>query len=1078
MATSVFINEFHYDNTSTDIGEFIEIAGPAGTDLTGWRIVRYNGTNGLVYTTPAANETLSGLIPDQGNGFGTVVINYPSNGLQNGAPDGFALVNNLNQVVQFLSYEGSFTAVDGPAAGLVSTDIGVSQPDTEAVGASLQLTGTGTTYEDFAWARTATNTSGAANAGQIFSGVSGPVEPLINEFVFDHTGTDTNEFAEIFGTAGTDYSRYTLLQIEGDSSSTLGRITTAQTLGSTDANGYWTTGFLNNIYQNGTQTLLLVEGFTGSVNQVIDTNGDGVVDVTPWASVVDGVAVTDGGAGDRTYSPVVLAPSYDGNSQRVGGASRIPNGTDTDTAADWVRNDFDLAGIPGFAGTPVEGEALNTPGAANAVVEAPPPPVNLTAIYDIQGAGHSSALAGQQVATTGIVTAIDSNGFYLQDAVGDDNIATADAIFVFTGGAPTVAVGDGLQVAGTVSEFTPGGASTRNLSTTQIGGSLTITTLSTGNVLPAAVLLGQGGRVPPTENIDDDAFGSFDPVTDGIDFFESLEGMRVTAQDLRVVNGTNGFGEIFGVVDNGVGATGLSTRGTLNLSPDDFNPERVQIQLDSGVFNFALPEVNVGDNLGDVTGVVNYDFGNFQIVATEDFTGNVQSAGLQREVSTLTKGSDQLTVASYNVLNLDPNDGDGDTDVANGQFAAIAQQIVSNLNAPDIIALQEVQDNSGSTNDGVTAANVTLQTLVDAIAAAGGPTYAFIDNTFITNNASGGEPGANIRTAYLYDPSRVDLVEGSVATIGSQGSGEAFAGARLPLIATFNFNGEAVTLVNNHFSSKGGSAPIFGTAQPFEARQEDPTVNGSVDQRQAQSQVVQDYVNGLLGSDPTASVVVLGDLNEFEFVSPVAGLESAGLTNLTNTLPENERYSYIFQGSSQAIDHILVSDSLVATAEYDAVHVNTELAESLQASDHDPVLARFTIEAPNVITGTAQSDVLVGTDKNDTILASGGPDIVTTGGGRDQIVYTSTNQTGATLTDFEVGADKLVFTNLLASIGYTGSDPLADGLVQIRSLGNSDRTQLSLELNRVGGGRTQFTDFITFQGVDAAALNNTENFVF
>ncbi|MBD2113179.1 MULTISPECIES: endonuclease/exonuclease/phosphatase family protein [Cyanophyceae] len=1078
MATSVFINEFHYDNTSTDIGEFIEIAGPAGTDLTGWRIVRYNGTNGLVYTTPAANETLSGLIPDQGNGFGTVVINYPSNGLQNGVPDGFALVNNLNQVVQFISYEGFFTAVDGPAAGLVSTNIGISQPDTEAVGASLQLTGTGTTYEDFAWARTATNTSGAANAGQIFSGVSDPAEPLINEFVFDHTGTDINEFAEIFGTASTNYSRYTLLQIEGDSGSTLGRITTAQTIGSTDANGYWTTGFLNNIYQNGTQTLLLVKGFTGSVNQVIDTNGDGVVDVTPWASVVDGVAVTDGGASDRTYTPVVLAPSYDGSTQRVGGASRIPNGTDTDTAAGWVRNDFDLAGIPGFAGTPVEGEALNTPGAANAVVEAPPPPVDLTAIYDIQGAGHSSALVGQQVVTTGIVTAIDSNGFYLQDAVGDGNIATADAIFVFTGSAPTVAVGDGLQVAGMVSEFIPGGASTRNLSTTQLGGSLTITTLSTGNVLPAAVLLGQGGRVPPTENIDDDAFGSFDPVTDGIDFFESLEGMRVTAQDLLVVNGTNGFGEIFGVVDGGAGATGLSTRGTLNLSPDDFNPERVQIQLDSGVFNFAFPEVNVGDNLGNVTGVVNYDFGNFQIVATEDFTGNVQSAGLQREVSTLTKGDDQLTVASYNVLNLDPNDGDGDTDVASGQFAAIAQQIVSNLNAPDVIALQEVQDNSGSTNDGVTAANVTLQTLVDAIAAAGGPTYAFIDNTFITNNASGGEPGANIRTAYLYDPSRVDLVEGSVATIGSQGSGEAFAGARLPLIATFNFNGEAVTLVNNHFSSKGGSAPIFGTAQPFEARQEDPTVNGSVDQRQAQSQVVQDYVNSLLGSDPTANVVVLGDLNEFEFVSPVAGLESAGLTNLTNTLPENERYSYIFQGSSQAIDHILVSDSLAATAEYDAVHVNTELAESLQASDHDPVLARLTIKAPNVITGTAQSDVLVGTDRNDTILASGGPDLITTGGGRDQIVYTSTGQTGVTITDFEVGADKLVFTDLLADIGYTGSNPLADGLVQIRSLGNSDRIQLSLHLDRVGGGRTQFTDFITFQGVDAAALNNAENFVF
>lgn len=88
------------------------------------------------------------------------------------------------------------------------------------------------------------------------------------------------------------------------------------------------------------------------------------------------------------------------------------------------------------------------------------------------------------------------------------------------------------------------------------------------------------------------------------------------------------------------------------------------------------------------------------------------------------------------------------------------------------------------------------------------------------------------------------------------------------------------------------------------------------------------------------------------------------------------------------------------------------------------------------------------------------------------------NQTGDTITDFELGADQLVFTDLLASIGYTGTDPLADGTIQIRNLGNSDRTQLSLELERMGGGRTQFTNFITFQGVDAAALNNAENFVF
>ena len=189
----------------------------------------------------------------------------------------------------------------------------------------------------------------------------------------------------------------------------------------------------------------------------------------------------------------------------------------------------------------------------------------VTPIYDIQGTALVSPLNGTQVATTGIVTAVNSNGFYLQDATGDGNNATSDGIFVFTSSAPGVDVGDELQVAGTVSEFTPGGTSTGNLSTTQISNA-DITTLSTGNTLPDAVIIGNGGRITPTESIDDDPT-SYNPDADGIDFFESLEGMRVTAQNALAVSGTNGFGEIFTVVDDGAGATGISDRGTLNISP-------------------------------------------------------------------------------------------------------------------------------------------------------------------------------------------------------------------------------------------------------------------------------------------------------------------------------------------------------------------------------------------------------------------------------------------------------------------------------------------------------------------------------
>ena len=133
-AANVFINEIHYDPAGADAGEFIEIAGLAGTDLTGWSLVLYNGNGGASYATIA----LSGVLGDTANGFGFVALPRPNDGIQNGAPDGIALVDNFGRVIQFLSYEGTMTATNGPAAGMTSVDIGVEQVNA-AIGTSLQL---------------------------------------------------------------------------------------------------------------------------------------------------------------------------------------------------------------------------------------------------------------------------------------------------------------------------------------------------------------------------------------------------------------------------------------------------------------------------------------------------------------------------------------------------------------------------------------------------------------------------------------------------------------------------------------------------------------------------------------------------------------------------------------------------------------------------------------------------------------------------------------------------------------------------------------------------------------------------
>jgi predicted extracellular nuclease len=145
--------------------------------------------------------------------------------------------------------------------------------------------------------------------------------------------------------------------------------------------------------------------------------------------------------------------------------------------------------------------------------------------------------------------------------------------------------------------------------------------------------------------------------------------------------------------------------------------------------------------------------------------------------------------------------------------------------------------------------------------------------------------------------------------------------------------GRTVFIIANHFNSKGGDQPLFGRFQP--------PIRSSEAQRHRQAQIVNDFVDALLAADPNANVIVLGDINDFEFSETVSILEGGVLTSLMNTLPKPERYSYVFEGNSQVLDQILVSDNLldVFPIQYDVVHVNAEFAN--QASDHDPQVARI-----------------------------------------------------------------------------------------------------------------------------------------
>ncbi|XMO87591.1 T9SS type A sorting domain-containing protein [Algibacter sp. AS12] len=237
--------------------------------------------------------------------------------------------------------------------------------------------------------------------------------PVINEFVVDHTGTDTSEFIEILGDPFTDYSAYTIVEIEGDGAST-GLIDDGVfTLGTTDENGYWTTPFQNNVIENGTVTLLLVENFTGALEDDIDTNDDGTIDTTYWTAIVDGVASSDGGSSDLVYA-IDLSPDYDGVGFQVGGASRIPNGVDTNTTSDWVRNNYYGEGLEGFTETsPAEGEAINTPNSFNKLVG---PVLEITEIWPGNAEGDNLTADWFEIKNNGpIEWTPELGGLYFDD---------------------------------------------------------------------------------------------------------------------------------------------------------------------------------------------------------------------------------------------------------------------------------------------------------------------------------------------------------------------------------------------------------------------------------------------------------------------------------------------------------------------------------------------------------------------------------------------------------------------------------------------------------------------------------------
>jgi predicted extracellular nuclease len=865
----VFINEIHYDNDSTDANEAIEIAGPAGTNLSGWTLVLYNGANGQSYNVRA----LSGVISDLQNGFGTLLFTYPVNGIQNGSPDGVALVNG-DTLVQFLSYEGSFTAVGGPADGVASTDIGVTETGSEPVGQSLQLRGSGSIYQDFTWAGPSPLSPGAVNAGQTF-------QLSANALIVTTCPT------ELITTAGTP-----------------------------------------------------------AMAEISATDSD---------STVNSGAITNGGAVGITLDGFIPAPSDGGMAEA------------TLQVSDAVE-----AGIYPVTITFGNDDGQSASCTVAIMVSGPPTP-----IYAIQGVTSdlstlTSPLEGDLVTTEGVVTVVLANGFFIQDPIGDGDVATSDGLFVFTGSLPTVSPGDLVRVSGTVIEFR------RN----DRPNDLTLTQISN----PGRQVSVIGSAPQPTPVAIDAPDELINP--EGIVYWERLEGMYVeldrpvvVGSTARVPASSPGLTEFYVVAGpDAVPGSGFRPSGNIlvrDLPGDDvdYNPERVLVDDESrigGGNNTRIVEadaepfqvaVAVGDAFTRLTGVIDYQFGQYRRqpdVDPESLLASRQGKpGVGIDRVRVTKNS-EVSIASFNVENFfdavdDPDKADSPILTAEEieiKAAKLTLAIADELRCPDILVLVEIEEAlviNGDADGHVPGTEVIA--LVPRLAARGCPYSAVSREASDDRSIEVGfmyrtDRDITLKSYYLTTEGDADTQEKADENHVFDGQGD-FPDSREPLVGEFEIKKRPFIVIGNHWNSKGGNDALYGATQP--------PVRSTEEQRKLQATYLREYLDQLVfAADTKAAVVVAGDLNDFPFPEPGEGVDpltilkgsgSTRLTNLIERVPERERYTFIFEGNSQVLDYLLVSEALLDAVEgIDIAAFNAsygtlyeaDISTTASSSDHNP----------------------------------------------------------------------------------------------------------------------------------------------
>ena len=575
-------------------------------------------------------------------------------------------------------------------------------------------------------------------------------------------------------------------------------------------------------------------------------------------------------------------------------------------------------------------------------------PKEVKNIGEVQGESHQSPLVGKEVVINNVVVTKtdEGKGFYVQDKVSDNNPRTSDAVYVAS--KEKVESGDLLKVQGTVKEGYMEEYSVRPGQTfKKPAGSLTVTQIINATItklgktdLPKALNISE--KMP--KDIVDNTPTKYNPETEALDYWESLEGMRVEVTKPKV--------------------TGPQYKGDIYVLPGDYKGQKLNniggVNLRPGVQNTEVLPVTVGNKFvakakdyfnDNISGVVTYRNKTYKI--DPNTVPTLQDGGLKREVSKIYPAEDKLTIASYNIENFSANNN-GHDETPEEKVDKIANSFIKEVHSPDIITLIEVQDNNGGVNDGTVDGVKSGEKLAQRIKSLGGPDYKYTEIAPV-DGKDGGKPGANIRVAYLYNPKRVTLIgkekggseEAARFVNGHLEKNPAridptsvhFEKVRKSLAAEFEFKGERIVVIANHLKSKLGDDAIYGSNQP--------SVENTKAKRIEEAKILNAFIKEGLRQNPNLKFVLTGDFNDFEFSDSVKTIVGNELVNLMAEHEQGDRYSYFYRGSNQSLDNILISKNIKDKVVFSPVHINASFMEEHgRASDHDPVVVQIDFSKP------------------------------------------------------------------------------------------------------------------------------------